>query len=114
FSRDWSSDVCSSDLGIFVADVARGDLGRSITQRQPVRVLIGQRLVATAELALAAMFIALLVGITLGVLAAVNRGWLDYLITTVSLLGVSAPVFYLGLLLIMLFSVQLAAIGTAS
>jgi len=95
--------------GIFVADVARGDLGRSITQRQPVRVLIGQRLVATAELALAAMFIALLVGITLGVLAAVNRGWLDYLITTVSLLGVSAPVFYLGLLLIMLFSVQLEA-----
>lgn len=93
--------------GLFVADIAKGDLGRSITQRQPVRKLIAQRLTATAELALTAILIALLIGMTLGVISAVNRGGvLDYLITTISLLGVSTPVFYLGLLLILLFSMQ--------
>lgn len=94
--------------GLFVADIAQGDLGRSITQRQPVRVLIGQRLAATAELALVAICIALLIGVTLGILAAVNRGGIvDYLITTFSLIGVSAPVFYIGLLFILFFSLQL-------
>ncbi len=94
--------------GLFVADIARGNLGRSITQRQPVIKLIGQKLQATAELATTAIIIALILGISAGIIAAVRRnGFVDYLVTLVSLIGVSAPVFYLGLLLILFFSLQL-------
>ncbi len=93
--------------GIFVADIARGDLGRSISHRQPVAKLIGQKLQATAELAGLAMVIALILGVTLGVVSAVRaNGPLDYFITVFSLVGVSAPVFYLGLLFILLFALD--------
>jgi peptide/nickel transport system permease protein len=94
--------------GLFLGNLARGELGRSITQRQPVTTLITHRLQATAELALFAMLIAVILGLTLGVLAAVNQNsFTDYAITTGSLLGVSTPIFYLGLLLILLFSLNL-------
>ncbi len=94
--------------GLFIAGIAQGDLGRSITQRQPVITLIGQRLPATAELALSAILIALIIGVTAGIIAATRKnGAVDYLVTVTSLVGVSAPVFYLGLLLILFFALQL-------
>lgn len=94
--------------GRFMVSLATGDLGRSIAQRQPVSTLIGQRLQATAELTLMAMLIAVLVGVTLGILAATRQNTIvDYVVTTVSLLGISAPVFYIGLLLILQFSLGL-------
>lgn len=94
--------------GLFIGNVATGDLGRSITQRQPVTTLILERLQATAELASVAMLVALVLGITIGVVAAANHNSItDYLSTLVSLLGISVPVFYLGLLLMLLFSLDL-------
>lgn len=94
--------------GLFIASVAQGDLGRSITQRQPVITLIVQRLQATAELALSAILIALIIGVTAGIIAATRKnGAVDYLVTVASLVGVSAPVFYIGLLLILFFALQL-------
>lgn len=94
--------------GLFLGDLAVGDLGRSITQRQPVTQLIGERLAATAELALVAMFFAIIIGLAAGVIAAARQNSItDYVTTAGSLLGISTPIFYLGLLLILLFSLQL-------
>jgi len=94
--------------GVFLANLARGDLGRSITQRQPVIRLIGIRLPATVELASVAILIALVIGISIGVLAALNQNTvIDYLASVLSVLGMSVPVFYLGLLLILTFGLNL-------
>lgn len=93
--------------GIFVKDLLQLDLGNSIAQRQPVLTLIGQRLSATAELTLLAMLFAIVIGVSLGILAAVYRNSIiDYFVTTISLLGISAPVFYIGMLFILIFSLH--------
>lgn len=89
----------------YLGDLARGDLGESIySDGRPIAADIGVHLPATIELAFSAMLIATFVGVTLGVLSAVRRGkWVDYLSMTVSLFGVSIPIFWLGLLLILIF-----------
>ncbi|GAB4303919.1 MAG: ABC transporter permease [Candidatus Bipolaricaulota bacterium] len=100
--------------GRFLGGIVRGDLGQSIIYRRPVAVLIGERLPATVELTLFASLIALLVAIPAGVVAAVRRNtWLDGVGTTVSLLGVSLPGFWLGLILILVFSVTLKVLPVA-
>lgn len=97
--------------GIFVGNLVQLDLGNSIAQRQPVMKLIGQRLIATAELAFLAMLIAVVLGVTLGTIAAVYRNTIiDYAVTTISLFGISAPVFYIGMLLILFFSLHLGVL----
>ena len=94
--------------GVFLGKLAQGDLGRSITQRQPVVSLIGNRLPATAELAALAILIALIIGLIIGTIAALNQNTLvDYLASALSVLGMSVPVFYLGLLLILGFALNL-------
>jgi peptide/nickel transport system permease protein len=92
----------------WVGGVVRGDLGESVRTQQPVLQLIAQKLPVTLELALLAMTIALLIGIPAGIVSAVGRGgvW-DYLANVFALWGLSTPNFWLGILLIMLFSVQL-------
>jgi peptide/nickel transport system permease protein len=92
----------------WVGGVVRGDLGESVRTQQPVLQLIAQKLPVTVELALLAMTIALLIGIPAGIVSAVGRGgvW-DYLANVFALWGLSTPNFWLGILLIMLFSVQL-------
>ncbi|HEU4339649.1 MAG TPA: ABC transporter permease [Planctomycetota bacterium] len=82
--------------------LTRGDFGKSyIMQEQPVAEQIGRRFPPTVELATAAMLIAILIGIPAGLVSAVWRNtWIDYLVMGVSLLGISIPVFWLGLLLI--------------
>jgi peptide/nickel transport system permease protein len=82
--------------------VTRGDFGVSyIMQEQPVAEQIGRRFPPTVELATAAMILAILVGIPAGLASAVWRNtWVDYLMMGGSLLGISVPVFWLGLLLI--------------
>ncbi|PZD72782.1 Dipeptide transport system permease protein DppB [Acaryochloris thomasi RCC1774] len=88
--------------------LARFDFGRSIISGVPVRQEIFARWPATFELAAAALLIALLLGIPAGILAAVRQHrWLDKLTLGASLLGVSMPVYWLGLLLKYLFSVNL-------
>jgi ABC-type dipeptide/oligopeptide/nickel transport system permease component len=92
----------------YVTRVARGDLGYSYRQGLPVTELIAERLPATFELALGAMAVTLLLGVSLGMIAAAWRGsaW-DMAAMTVALLGTSMPSFWLGLLLIIVFGVQL-------
>ena len=95
--------------GRFVAGAVRGDLGTSIRSRRPVATEIGENLASTAQLALAAMLVAIAVGIPLGLLAALSHNsWLDVLSMGAALLGVSMPSFWLGLLLIFAFSLHLA------
>jgi peptide/nickel transport system permease protein len=94
--------------GAFYLDLLRGDLGDSLLGRQPVGALILQRLPATLQLAAAAFVLVLLVALPLGVLAARHRGrWPDRLAQTFALVGVSIPNFWLGPLLVLLFSVAL-------
>lgn len=92
----------------WVGGVLQGDLGESIRTQQPVLDLILQKLPVTVELALLAMLIALLIGVPAGIVSAVGRGtaW-DYAANVFALWGLSTPNFWLGILLILLFSVEL-------
>ena len=92
----------------YVLGLARGNLGTSFRYNTPVAREIGQRLGRTAQLALAAMAVSVLVALPLGVLGALYRGqWIDQVATTVSLLGVAMPNFWLGPLLAIVFAVSL-------
>jgi len=88
--------------------VVHGDLGESLRMQQPVRALIAQKLPVTLELACIAIVIALAIGIPAGVVSAVRRGsgW-DYGANVIALWGLSTPNFWLGIMLILLFSVTL-------
>jgi len=92
----------------FIGHVAQGDLGESYKFKQPALALVLERLPATALLAGTALLMSVLLAVPLGVVAAVFRNsWIDALATGVSLVGQATPVYWLGLLLILLFSVQL-------
>jgi ABC-type dipeptide/oligopeptide/nickel transport system permease component len=95
-------------FGIFLDHVVRGDLGRSIQSRKPVSLELAERFPATIQLAVAAAVISTLLGILTGVLSAVQRQkLLDLCSTVVAIGGVSVPIYWLGLMLILVFSVQL-------
>jgi peptide/nickel transport system permease protein len=92
----------------FLLDALRGDFGMSIRARQPAIDIVLQALPATVELAMVALLFATIVSIPLGIAAAVRRnGVIDTLATTISVLGQSMPVFWLGIILMMIFSVRL-------
>jgi ABC-type dipeptide/oligopeptide/nickel transport system permease component len=92
----------------FLRNVVRGDLGRSLFNGAPVVEELAQRFPRTVRLALASMAVASLIGIPAGILAATRRStWVDTAVMLVALAGVSVPVFWLGLNLILLFSVRL-------
>lgn len=92
----------------FARGAVRGDLGTSLRTNQPVTVLILERMPATMELAMAAMVVAILVAIPLGIIAAVRVGTrVDFAATTLALVGISMPTFWLGPLLAIVFSVWL-------
>jgi dipeptide transport system permease protein len=94
--------------GIYIAKVLQGDLGKSMITRTPVLEEFIALFPATIELALCAIVFALLLGLPAGIVAAVKRNsWLDHGVMGVSLTGYSMPIFWWGLLLILLFSVQL-------
>jgi ABC-type dipeptide/oligopeptide/nickel transport system permease component len=95
-------------FGHYAAGVLRGDLGRSYITDRPIAADIRERFPKTLELAAAAMLFASIVGISLGVLSARwPGGWTDRLALGASYLGVSYPVYWVALLLILLFAVQL-------
>lgn len=98
----------AAQLGDYLGGLVQGDLGQSLQQRRPITELLAERIPATLELALAALAFTLLLALPLGLLAAVRRnsGW-DRGAMAFSLLGVSIPNFWLGPLLILLFSVWL-------
>lgn len=92
----------------YVGRILTGDLGEGFFTRVPVADDLGRRFPATAELALTAVLIATVVGILLGIVAAIRRGSaFDYGTMTLSLIGVSMPIFWLGLMFIYLFAVDL-------
>ena len=95
-------------FGHFLFNAAQGEFGISLRQATPVSQLIAERFPATLELALVAAVMALLIGIPMGVYAALRRGsFMSQLFMMVSLLGVSLPTFLIGIFLILLFAVQL-------
>ena len=92
----------------WVGGVLKGDLGESLRTQQPVLDLVRQKLPVTLQLAGMAMLIAVVIGIPAGIIAAVGRGtWWDSVANAVALWGISTPNFWLGILMIMLFSVTL-------
>jgi peptide/nickel transport system permease protein len=92
----------------YMAGVLTGDMGESLANGRPVAELIAGRLPATMELALASALLTLAVGIPLGLLSSYRRGtWLDQSARLFSVLGQSAPTFWVGILLVLLFAVQL-------
>ncbi|WP_417433030.1 nickel ABC transporter permease [Hoeflea sp.] len=98
----------------FLTSALQGDLGRSIYSHQPVVGMILERMPATLELAFAALAIALAVAIPAGVLSAVKRGtWIDTISMSLALIGLSMPHFWLGIMFIMVFSVQLGWLPTS-
>jgi len=97
-----------AQFGHYLWGVVRGDLGHSYITQRPIAQDLAERFPKTVQLALAAMALAALSGITLGVLSAVRPGGpVDRLAMLVSYVGVSFPVYWVGLLLILLFAVTL-------
>ncbi|MGB4059225.1 MAG: ABC transporter permease [Burkholderiaceae bacterium] len=95
-------------FGHFLANAVQGEFGLSLRQGTKVSQLISERFPATLELALVAAALALLLGVPMGVYAALKRGsFLSQVFMTVSLLGVSLPTFLIGILLILVFAVVL-------
>lgn len=98
-------------FGIYLRNLARGDLGRSYRTHRPVSAEIAARWPATFSLSLTSLGVALAVGVPLGILAAVRRRtWVDFASMVGALTGVSMPSFWLALILIIVFSVKLKAL----
>jgi len=92
-----------------------GDLGESIYSREPVAKLIGQRLPATVQLGVMAMVIAVIIGIPIAIFSALNpNSWIDRVLSGWSALALGVPTFWLGILLILLFAVELRWLPSAS
>ena len=93
---------------LYIGQLFQGNLGHSLVTREPILHEFLTLFPATVELSLAAMLFAVLIGLPLGILAAVKRGtWLDHSVMGLSLTGYSMPIFWWALLLILLFSVKL-------
>jgi peptide/nickel transport system permease protein len=99
---------------IFLRSVVRGDFGQSFQYRSPALRVVMERVPATIQLAVAAMALTVVVGVSLGVLAAVRQGtaW-DYGGTVLAVLGQSLPNFWLGIMLVLLFGVTLRWLPTS-
>ena len=92
----------------WAADVLRGDLGTSLRTNEPVLSLIASKLPVTIQLAIMSMLFAILIGIPAGILSAARKGtWVDWLANLIALSGLSIPNFWLGIMLILLVSVNL-------
>jgi peptide/nickel transport system permease protein len=101
-------DPLPVQYGAYLGALARGDFGRSITTSTPILPELTERFLRTLELAVAGIVIAMVIGGAAGIVSAVRRSSLtDYLATTLALTGISTPIFWSGLLLILLFSVHL-------
>jgi peptide/nickel transport system permease protein len=101
-------------LALFFGQLARGDLGSSIVQHRAVAAIIAEALPATIELTLAAIVIAVLIALPLGLASAIKPGsWVDRAVLSTSLLGASMPAFWFGLLLILFFAVDARALPTS-
>ena len=94
--------------GLFLKDAATGNLGESIVTGRPVTTELLARLPATLELTTFAMLIAVLVGVPVGVISAVKQySWLDKITAVLALTGISMPIFWLAMILVVIFTVEL-------
>jgi peptide/nickel transport system permease protein len=101
-------------LGRWLVNVVRGDLGLSFTQFRPVTQIIGERVGPTLRLVGVAIVLSIVLALGAGLLSALKRySWADNVITAVSFIGLAMPVFWLGLMLQLLFSVQLGWLPAA-
>ncbi len=109
FARDYGLDQpIPVQFSIYMKDLLRGDLGDSIRYGRPVSIILIERLPITIELGLSAIIIAILLGIPAGIISAVKRNSIVDVVTMVGAnVGVSVPVFFLGLMLIYVFAVFL-------
>lgn len=95
-------------LGTYVGKIVQGDLGFSYRQQRPVWDILAERLPATLVLTLTAFILALAAGVALGTLAAITVGtWADSAITVVALLAYATPIYWIGLMMSLFFSIQL-------
>lgn len=95
-------------FGVYINEIAHGDFGNSFRYSKPITELLMERLPITFELSLAALLFSVLVGIPLGVIAAVrHNSWVDVVTMLWANVGVSMPVFWLGLMLAYIFSLTL-------
>jgi peptide/nickel transport system permease protein len=109
FRQQWGLDrPLPEQYAIYVWNLLHGNLGRSISTRQPVVLDLRQHFPATVELSLVAMVLSIVLGIPLGLLSAARRdSVLDQLTRVASLVGVSMPIFWLGLVALLVFYAQL-------
>ena len=92
----------------FISNAISGDLGTSIRLRTPVTEILLQKFPYTIKLSLLGLMIAIFLGVVIGLVAALFKDtWLDHISMTFSLIGVSMPIYWLGLLLILIFSINL-------
>jgi peptide/nickel transport system permease protein len=88
--------------------IFKGNLGNSILSKTPISVELDKRIPVTAYIGLIAFLISIIIGIPFGVISAIRRGtWLDTLVTTVANIGITVPIFWLGIMMIWLFAVHL-------
>ncbi|WP_417278811.1 ABC transporter permease [Celeribacter sp.] len=111
-------EMLRADLGLdeplsmqfarYMGDLLQGDLGTSFSTGNPVMADLTSRLPATLELGILGLIVAVVCGVPLGVMAAVNRErWPDFLMRIIALIGMAIPQFWIGLILLMVFFVQL-------
>ncbi|SIQ36329.1 peptide/nickel transport system permease protein [Rhizobium sp. RU33A] len=102
------NDPVIYQYGYWIANVLQGDFGISLRTNQPVLELIGEKLPVTIQLAIMSMIFAFVIGVPMGILAAVKKNTvIDYIANIVALSGLSIPNFWLGIMLILLVSVKL-------
>jgi len=102
------NDPLYVQYGRYLSNTLRGDLGKSIRTNMPVSQAIAEQLPSTVALAASALVVALAIGLIVGLLAALRHGtWFDTFVMGLSVSGLSIPTFWMGLLLILLFSVNL-------
>jgi peptide/nickel transport system permease protein len=107
--RDYALDrPLPAQYAHWLGRLARGDLGQSFREQRPVLDVVVERVPATARLAVAATLVAVVLGVAMGALAAVRPGSaLDHGLMAVAVLGISTPVFWLGMMLALVFAVLL-------
>ena len=92
----------------FLQNVVQGDLGTSYQSRMEVTTILAERIPITVQITMLGLAIAIVVGITAGIISAMRRGsWLDTAVSSASIAGVSIPAFFLGLMLMYIFAVKL-------
>ena len=98
----------------WLSGAVRGDLGTSLTTDLPIATLLGDRLPNTLVLSGTALVLALIVGVPMGIIQALRRGtWLDRILDLLSTIGLAVPVFWLGIVLILVFAVSLHVLPSA-